>query len=231
MPPQPIVQPIQQEQVVQKPPPQQPALSHTLPQFIQTPPITSLGHLNPSALVKSKTPQIPPANFKPIVIPNLDARFGSFEAMFSQQFNLLNASLLRGMNDLRLEVSNLKVNREEMIARDKRLSEVVIERVVNKSMTELNSVISEGLKLFFENVKDEIDDLQNTVAQSTSRSNAASKEVASQMEAMTLKMDIFQKQLEKNEAQQQLLIFQFQQKQQHEQQFAALSQNSSYHMG
>ena len=70
------------------------------------------------------------------------------------------------------------------------------------------------------------------MAQSASRLNAASKEVASQLEAMTLKMDIFQKQLQRNEAQQQLLIFQFQQKQQHEQQaFSVLSQNSSYHLG
>jgi hypothetical protein len=170
---------------------------------------------------------MPPANFAAIARTQegLDNRIAAFENKFEGQFKNFSDFMQRSLGQLSADITSVRVNRDEMVARDQRLTEAVVEKVVNKSMLELNTIVADGLKDFFQQVKNEVDDLSANVVKTKSNLDQSLKEVADQMSGLQEKMDIFQKQLEKNEAEQQLAYLRMIQQQQLNAAAAALGQS------
>ena len=89
--------------------------------------------------------------------------------------------------------------------------EATINRVVEVSMSQLNTIVSKGLKDFFDQTKLAINHLESTVHTVREDMEKMMRENAKKMSYIQGQLDIFQKQLEKSEAEQQLLLLRIQQ--------------------
>lgn len=149
----------------------------------------------------------------------LDDRFRDLERNFNQQFKDLNSKLSTAFTGLQSEVASLRsmvqegsaseANRKDVI--DKSLISAVIDKTVEKSMKQLNLILSNGLKEFFDQVDVGVSELQVSVSKSIKDVETMYQSTNQQMSDMQRQLAIFQTQLEKNEAEQQLLLYRFNQ--------------------
>ena len=116
------------------------------------------------------------------------------------------------IGDLKAHVSQPSVTQvKESPEERNKLVEKTVNRVVSKAMEQLNISVSRGLKDFFDQVDVGIGDLQTTVKTSVDDIRAGMEENNRRLDHVRTQLEIFQKQLEKNEAEQQILMYRFQQ--------------------
>ena len=129
-----------------------------------------------------------------------------------QNMNGLFSSTLKSiqneLNSLRKEQSTLS---KERSASDRAIMETTINKVVDLSMSQLNLVVSKGLQDFFDQTKVGINHLESTVHSVKSDFEKIMQENSKKMSFIQNQLDIFQKQLEKSEAEQQLILLRIQQ--------------------
>ena len=112
------------------------------------------------------------------------------------------------IHSLRQEQNSLS---KERALSERAILETTINKVVDLSMSQLNLVVSKGLQDFFDQTKLGINHLQSTVHNVKSDFEKVMQENSKKMSFIQNQLDIFQKQLEKSEAEQQLILLRIQQ--------------------
>jgi WD40 repeat protein len=113
--------------------------------------------------------------------------------------------------DLKATVNQLPAQSKESPDDRNKLIQTTVNTVVNKAMQQLNITVSRGLKDFFDQVDVGIGELQTSVKTSVEEIRAGMQENNQRLEQVSTRLEIFQKQLEKNEAEQQILMYRLQQ--------------------
>lgn len=166
---------------------------------------------------QTNTPNTPaaPALNDMAKIMLIEDKLKTFENRFTKQFEVLTATIMTGFQGMHKEVGQLKAEVQQPSASkqatDRNVVEMTINKVVEKSMKQLNQVVSKGLKDFFDQTDVGIGELQAKVTQSNKELKSAYGETCEQVSAVKSQMDLFVKQMERLDAQQQLLLFRYQQ--------------------
>ncbi|KAI1286809.1 hypothetical protein HDE_10392 [Halotydeus destructor] len=166
-------------------------------------------------------------------ISMLENRLNMVESKMDDCFKKLQNTISTSMTAVQEDISKLVMNRDEFLARDQRITENVVDKVVSKSMSLLNQIVTDGLKDFFEQLKSEVDGLENGLNRSSKDVVNVQSDLNGQVVQLNSRMELFQKQLEKNNMDQQLLLYYFQQQQQIAQSLAVAqsgANNQFHHM-
>lgn len=144
-------------------------------------------------------------------ITKLENRLSVFEKNVDDQLKQLNNNVMAALTKMQDEMTSVKLNRQELLARDQRMTEAVIEKVAKTSLSQLNTVMSEGLQEFFEQVRTEVDALETSVQQSVNGLQMMYQQVSTQVLELQAKLDVYQKQLDMNAETQKMSDLQIQQ--------------------
>ena len=169
-----------------------------------------------------KSPQVSTFPVSPAVTSGLndmakvmliEEKLKTFEARFTKQLDSLSGAVAAGFQAVHSELSQLKSDLHQPSKQtvDRSLVEATINTVVEKSMKQMNVLISKGLKEFFDQADVGIGELQANVGRATSDLKTAFDETRGQVSSFKAEVDLIMKQMERLDAQQQLLLFRYSQ--------------------
>jgi hypothetical protein len=144
----------------------------------------------------------------------IEDKLKTFENRFTKQMDLLSGTISAGFKAVQGEVGQLKQEIQQQPSKqsvDRSLVELTISKAVDQCMKQMNVVVSKGLKDFFDQTDVAVSELQATVTQSNADLKSSFSETQTQIESVKSKMDLFEMQMERLDAQQQLLLFRYQQ--------------------
>lgn len=119
------------------------------------------------------------------------------------------ATVFKGVQS---EFSQMKAHSTEVEKQKfKNTTEKTIDLVVQKAMDQLNVHLSNGIRDFFQQVDTDIGELQASVKNHCEQLETQVKDTNDKLSDINSQLAIFQTQLEKNSAEQQLLLYKFQQ--------------------
>ena len=173
---------------------QKPKLPHA--PSISSPPVTAAPALNDMAKIML-----------------IEDKLKTFENRFTKQLDIMSGTIATSLKTVHSDISQLRAELQQPAKQslDRSLVELTINNVVDKTMKQMNVLIAKGLKDFFDQTDVGIGELQTTVIRSNNEIRTAFGEAQEQITGVKSQMDLFVKQMERLDAQQQLLLFRYQQ--------------------